>query len=80
VDITDGVYHKGVELINGLSEERRVEKDRRLGICKGCSLYNNGYCDSKRYEEVDGYKVYGCGCNLELKSLSSRSRCPLGKW
>lgn len=80
VDIGDGVMNKGKEVIGILEEERIKEKERRLKICSLCSLNDNGYCSSKRYEEVLGQRVYGCGCNLELKSLSKNSKCPLGKW
>ena len=62
-----------------LEEEKIKERERKLKICEGCELNNNGVCDSSRYIEREGVKVYGCGCILKLKALSS-SKCPLGKW
>lgn len=80
VDIGSGVINKGLKGMGILSREMKEEQERRLSICRGCSIYNNGYCDSRRYELIGGEKVYGCGCNIELKSLSATSKCPLRKW
>lgn len=63
-----------------IKEEKVIEKERRLKICEGCSLKNGNICDSSRYEELNGVRIYGCGCYLDKKALVSKGGCPLGKW
>lgn len=52
---------------DGAKTTSPVEQQRRLQICSGCPLNNNGTCN-------------GCGCVLSLKTSMRLEECPAKKW
>ena len=66
--------------------------DRRMDICKECPLFlstPSGFkCNPKMKDKAvdsdenisEGKEYYGCGCYLEAKVRSPKSKCPLLKW
>ena len=79
----------------GLSEEIKLEAERRLLICDTCPLKTNNWCDSKKCVNVKkAYKtehrlidyvyynkVCGCGCYILAKIfVEDKNLCPLKKW
>lgn len=52
----------------------------RKSKCMACPLNRGNWCDSTSYEEVEGEKVYGCGCYLPAKWTIPTEVCPLSKW
>jgi len=78
----------------GLSEEIKLEAERRLLICDTCPLKTNNWCDAKKcvnvkkaYKTDKGLidyifnKVCGCGCYILAKIfVEDKNLCPLKKW
>ena len=55
---------------DAIKKEDRVQDtiyETRLAICKTCEKLNAGTCSA-------------CGCYVELRALSPRSRCPYKRW
>ena len=50
-------------------------KERRLAICAECP-----HLEEKVIFKVDVKKCKQCGCNLNVKSMMAKMKCPLGKW
>jgi len=65
-----------------LSPEEMEEISMRIEKCSGCDFNVNGICSPKKCKEVNGEKVCGCGCLLELKikSFKKANKCPLNQW
>lgn len=41
--------------------------EQRLSVCKNCDLLNEGTCNA-------------CGCYVELRALTTISKCPHNRW
>lgn len=57
-------------LIERLPEPERASKEayeERLGICRECDLLVDGTCNA-------------CGCYVELRAATQKSKCPKKKW
>lgn len=52
---------------DGFVKATQAEQKRRMEICQGCEMYEQGRCKS-------------CGCFVEKKILWRISACPLGHW
>tara|TARA_R110000868_G_C10395069_1_gene720742 strand:+ start:222 stop:482 length:261 start_codon:yes stop_codon:yes gene_type:complete len=65
-----------------LDEGVRSLAEKRLLHCNVCSTRTGNTCDpsKKILNENTNQYVYGCGCNISAKTLSSETKCPAGKW
>lgn len=65
-------------------EARKIEKlsKERLAICNSCDIRSGRKCDPKKFGKniITGKMTKGCGCNIDAKTRSPKSTCPLGKW
>lgn len=50
--------------------------------CNTCTLKNGNSCDPRKMglNIKTGKLAFGCGCNLETKTKSVKTECPLNKW
>ena len=81
-----------LKLFSKVPEKIRLVYLSRKEICNDCSLMKNNTCSSdvkgtvvrdfKYYEEQrkKDSEYFGCGCNLDCKTLVPTENCPLGKW
>jgi hypothetical protein len=58
----------------------KVERERRLEICKGNTKKNLNSKDKCKFLSSDSNHCTICGCNLSLKSRFKTDRCDIGKW
>lgn len=67
VEIGEGWYNLIRASANTLSDEQLKLSRRRYEICHSCEYRKNVICGK-------------CGCPLSMKTKSTRSKCPVGKW
>lgn len=91
-DIHNGFKNNLLSKIGKVSDEIIVESVRREKICMQCPLLKELRCDTSKEIEVvadfeyygkkfkKGDKVKGCGCNLNIKWMSTDAKCPAAKW
>lgn len=81
-DIIEGWANVVKDRFNQLDPETKKVSEDRLMLCNICDIRTGNTCDPRKLgEHVDnGRLVRGCGCNISAKTLSTNSKCPLGKW
>jgi len=80
-EILNGWANLIKDTFNELDAEAKNLSESRLSICNNCDIRLGNICNpSKVGKHVDGSIRRGCGCNIAAKSMSKKSRCPLGKW
>lgn len=91
-EILSGWGNKTLDQFGLLDKETQELGEKRLLVCMNCTVRTDFRCDSNKQGEVQedfsfhgeqrkkGEIYNGCGCNLQAKSLSPNSQCPLGYW
>lgn len=81
-EILTGWAHLIKDKFNTLDPQLKALSEKRLNQCNECGLRSGSVCDPTKVapHTVTGNLTRGCGCNLSAKTLSPRSKCPLGKW
>lgn len=50
-------------------------KEERLEVCRKCEFF-----EEKEIYNVNVKKCKACGCNLNIKAMIIRMKCPKDKW
>jgi len=81
-EILDGWGNLIKDQFNTLDSDIKSLSEERLEICNDCDLRSGNMCSPLKYGiHVETQEIKsGCGCNLSAKTLSTWSKCPLGKW
>ena len=95
-EIAQGWFNELKDTLGILSPEIKEMALNRLKICLECPIQLDGTCSSSLsgkavqdfkyntafYSELrfKDQEYKGCGCPLSVKSKSSKSNCPLGKF
>lgn len=58
---------KAIDLIDANEKTSEDDYSKRLTICTSCDYLNDGTCGA-------------CGCYVELRAATKKSRCPYKKW
>lgn len=81
-DILEGWANLIKDTFNGLDGQTKKVSEYRLNICNECDIRTGNICNPSKIGKhiKSGVLMRGCGCNIAAKSMSKRSKCPLGKW
>jgi hypothetical protein len=81
-DIIEGWANVVKDRFNQLDPDTKRLSEDRLLLCDSCDIRTGNTCDPRKKGEhvATGQLVGGCGCNISAKTLSTNSKCPLGKW
>ena len=81
-EILDGWANLVKDRFGNLDEDVKKISQERLNTCDSCDIRMGSICNPSKVglNVQTGKLERGCGCNIAAKTMSPRSRCPLGKW
>lgn len=81
-DILEGWANVVKDRFGALDPHTKQLSAKRLVLCNSCDIRTGNTCDPRKSGEhvVTKELRKGCGCNISAKTLSTNSKCPLGKW
>ena len=81
-EIIEGWANNMKDKFHMLNPEVKSLAVLRMNLCNICNMRVNNWCSPLRTGThiETGLPTKGCGCNLSAKTMSKKSKCPLGKW